>query len=213
MNEVGHIPTAYPSVEDAMHSAQHLLKMAVGSEEAAASHVGAHSWIVVGTGLSQVLPLDRLMQAKANLVLTAEEREQLENFVAMKADDKARIDWKSLLKTILPLILKLLICLAVVVCFSATAGASAPRPPQAPPIPAEFLALDKVKPETCKCTCKPDECKCCAGCCCGGKAKHKAAPEKQPAKKTKKVTVQRYQGSPGYLFMGQRGNCASGTCR
>ena len=108
---VGHIPVGYPTLADGLHSAQHLAMILLGREEGGSAQVAAHGWNAAGAGLSVLLPLDGPMQAKAALVLTPEETATLESFVALKVDDaeRAKIDWKSLLKTILPLILKLLI--------------------------------------------------------------------------------------------------------
>lgn len=156
---VGHVTVPYPLVEDGVHSVTHLAKAAAKVEILSASEAAAHAWVVVGVGLSQVMPLPKECPAELQAA-----------FAALPVD---KIDWKELLKTILPLILKLLACVVLMV---GLVGFAEAVPPQAP-------AMKCLCPSGGKCSCK-------GKCDCGANCKCKACPGKKAKPKAKKTVYQ-----------------------
>lgn len=106
MAEVGHVPVAYPSLPDGVHSLQHLAKGLLGSEPVPRNDLIAHGWVAAGAGLAQAFPTNPLMGTGALPTLTEAENATLREFTAMRADETAAIDWKKWLPIILNLLLK-----------------------------------------------------------------------------------------------------------
>lgn len=108
MEPVGHIPVAYPTLEEGLHSVQHLGRHAIGAESLSRNVIIAHAWIAAGTGLSEVFPPDGPM---GSADLTEDEKAALADFAAMKAGNMEFNPerWKKILSIVLPLILKLLV--------------------------------------------------------------------------------------------------------
>ena len=159
MNEVGHFPIDYPSIEDGTHSASHLAKAALGSEDLATNAVVKHVWIASGAGLGTLFPADGPVGAVPEELKAA--------LAGLGPMDK--IDWRELLKTLLPLLLKLLVCVALMLGLGLSAYAlppQAPTPPQGP----ELKKCDCAKGGKCLCFkgkgCKGEACRCGAACKC-----------------------------------------------
>ena len=101
-----HVPVAYPTLDEGMHSAEHLLNVFLGSSETL-NQIVAHAWVASGAGLGVVFPtFDTKVYALAE-VATPEEKEALKLALAPRGDVGA-VDWKSILKIMLPILLRLL---------------------------------------------------------------------------------------------------------
>lgn len=168
-NPVGHIPVAYPTAEQGLHSVQHVVRHATGAEPLPASQLVAHAWVVAGAGLGTVYPPDGPM-GSPSASLTAEEQATLEEFVQESRRPELKADpqrWKDLAKIVLTILLRFL-CLAVVLgVFAAHATAAAPqapRPPQAPPTIAEKATPGPVKVKVER---QAKSCECSPACTCG----------------------------------------------
>lgn len=108
-NPVGHIPVAYPTVEDGMHSAGEILGSFTGGASLSRNVLIAHTWVSFSAALGKAFPPDGAMHA-APVSLTPEECKALEEFKAMHANPTT-IDWnkwKGIAVIVLGIIQKLL---------------------------------------------------------------------------------------------------------
>ena len=94
-----HLPVAYPTSEDGMHSAGHLIESVTGTQPLSQNMVVGHTWVVASAVLGRVFPPDGPMMGASGkeVKLTEDECKALEEFKVMnsqvQAGNVAAIDW------------------------------------------------------------------------------------------------------------------------
>jgi hypothetical protein len=163
--KVGHVEVPYPTAEQGLHSIEHIGGSVLGREVLPQNELIQHCWVSLGGGLGLVFPPSGPMTGPEGVAvqLSAEDKQRLEKFCAMKAptDPKSAeaINWRAMLKVVLTILQQFIAIVLIAFLCLAAAPASA-QIEQAPPVQEDIYVSIQGRssvtgqPHPCTCGCE-----------------------------------------------------------